>query len=69
MSGASTSKEADVIKTAYEERVRALFIGLATNLGDGSTEQQSVDRFKRGLDTARRARELAMNVVGIPPMA
>ena len=70
MSDASDNVEAIAIEEAYEERVRLLFIGLATNLGDmpvtHRTEQQCVDQFKTGLKTAKRARQLALDVVGAP---
>lgn len=64
MSAASKSVEAAAIEAAYKARVEALFLGLATNLGDAPTsEQQNVDRFTKGLNTAKRARQLALNVV------
>jgi hypothetical protein len=65
MPAAANSAEAAAIEAAYEARVQALFLGLATNLGDAPTsEQQSVDRFTKGLNTAKRARQLALDVVG-----
>lgn len=64
MPTASNSVEAGAIEAAYQARVQALFLGLATNLGDAPTsEQQSVDRFTKGLNTAKRARQLALDVV------
>jgi hypothetical protein len=65
MPTASNSVEAAAIEAAYEARVQTLYIGLATNLGDSPTsEQQGVDRFTKGLNTAKRARQLALNVIG-----
>lgn len=65
MPTASTSMEADAIDAAYENQVRTLYLVLATNLGDTpASEKRSVGSFTRGLRTAQRARELALNVVG-----
>jgi hypothetical protein len=65
MSAAGNSVEAAAIEAAYEARIQTLFMGLATNLGDApASEQQNVDRFTKGLNTAKRARQLALNAVG-----
>jgi hypothetical protein len=65
MSAAGNSVEAAAIEAAYEARIQTLFLGLATNLGDApASEQQNVDRFTKGLNTAKRARQLALNAVG-----
>jgi len=73
VAGTSDNVEATAIDEAYQERVRALFIGLATNLGDmpvsHKTEQQCVELFKTGLNTAKRAKRLALDVVGAAPPA
>ena len=62
MPAAGNSVEAAAIEAAYKARVETLFMGLATNLGDApASEQQNVDRFTKGLNTARRARQLALN--------
>jgi hypothetical protein len=65
---AGDNVEARVIEEAFEERVRVLFMGLATNLGDmpvsHKTEQQCIDTFKTGLNTAKKARRLALDAVG-----
>jgi hypothetical protein len=64
MPAAGNSVEAAAIEAAYQARIQTLFTGLATNLGDApASEQQSVDRFTKGLNTAKRARQLALNVV------
>ena len=66
-------KDREAIEEAYEERLHLLFIGLATNLGDmpvsHRTEQQCIDIFKTGLKTAKRARQLALDIVGAAPSA
>jgi hypothetical protein len=65
MPAAGNSVEAAAIEAAYEARIQTLFLGLATNLGDApASEQQNVDRFTKGLNTAKRARQLALNAVG-----
>ena len=59
--------EANAIETAYAAQVETLFRTLIINLGDEpvshQTDQQNVDKFVAGLDVARRARQLALNVV------
>lgn len=59
--------EAAAIQNAYEDRIRLLFEGLATNLGETAvthmTEKQCVERFSRGLTSARRARGLALAAI------
>jgi hypothetical protein len=67
----SDKPEVAAIEAAYRARVETLFIGLATNLGDQPQgEQQSVDRVTKGLNTAKRARQLALDAVGaISPAA
>jgi hypothetical protein len=66
----SDKPEVAAIEAAYRARVETLFMGLVTNLGDQQGEQQSVDRFTKGLNTAKRARQLALDAVGaISPAA
>jgi hypothetical protein len=58
------SSEATAIQAAYEAQVQTLFKSLITNLGDQhQTDQQCVDKFTGGLNIAKRARQLALNVV------
>ena len=65
MPAAGSSVEAAAIEAAYQARIQTLFTGLATNLGDAPTsEQQSVDRFTKVFNTAKRARQLALTAVG-----
>jgi hypothetical protein len=58
------SADLAAIESAYEDRIRTLYNGLATNLRDGAkaqiNEKEAVERFRAGLNTARRARELAL---------
>jgi hypothetical protein len=68
MAGTGLSVEASAVEAAYEAQVQALFKQLATGLGDlGGTpqaEKDSLKRFTIGLGHAKRARELALGVVG-----
>jgi hypothetical protein len=68
MAGAGTSVEASAVEAAYEAQVQTLFKQLATGLGDlGGTpqaEKESLKRFTVGLAHAKRAKELALGVVG-----
>ena len=61
MPNSSTSPEATSIEEAYE--VKALFKTLFDNLIDEPNTEQSVAKFTAGLNTAKRARDLALNVV------
>jgi hypothetical protein len=65
------STEADAIEAAYVEQVRILFRLLITNLGDEpvthKTDQQCLDMFAVGLNTAKRAKQLALTVA--PPVS
>ena len=65
----NSSPEADAIEQGYEDAIRELFRTLFTNLIDEPAEQQSVAKFTAGLNTARRARELALGVIGQPSPA
>jgi hypothetical protein len=68
----SNNPEAVAIKAAYQAQVQTLFRSLITNLGDQvvshQSDQQSLDKFKVGLNIAKRARQLALNVV-VPALA
>jgi len=67
MPNPSTSPEAAAIEAAYRAQVELLFKSLVTNLGDQvvshQSDQQSLDKFKAGLNIAKRARQLALNAV------
>jgi hypothetical protein len=66
MPNADNSPEATAIDVAYEAQVQALFKSLITNLGDEpvshQTDQQCVDKFTAGLNIAKRAKQLVLNV-------
>ena len=65
------SPEAAAIEAAYGAQIQLLFSKLVTNIVDEptthGTDQQSLDRFTKGLTIARRARQLALNAVGATP--
>jgi hypothetical protein len=68
MPSPSTSPETAAIEAAYRAQVELLFKSLITNLGDQvvshQSDQQSLDKFKVGLNIAKRARQLALNAIG-----
>ena len=59
--------ETDAISEAYLSRVQTLYLGLVTNLGDGRAETESVQAFTKGLNLAKRAKELALGALGPGP--
>jgi len=65
MPNPSNSPEAAAIEAAYRAHVELLFKSLVTNLGDQvvshQSDQQSLDKFKAGLNIAKRAKQLALN--------
>jgi hypothetical protein len=65
------SPEATAIEAAYASQVQTLFKFLITNLGDQpvshQTDQQCLDEFIRGLNVAKRAKQLVQNVVVASP--
>jgi hypothetical protein len=67
MPNPSSSQETAAIEAAYRAQVELLFKSLVTNLGDQvvshQSDQQSLDKFKVGLNIAKRARQLALNAV------
>src|SRR5207245_10126368 len=67
MPNPSTSPETAAIEAAYRAHVELLFKSLVTNLGDQvvshQSDQQSLDKFKAGLNIAKRAKRLALNAV------
>jgi hypothetical protein len=72
MPNPSNNPEAVAIEAAYQAQVQTLFRALITNLGDQvvshQSDQQSLDKFKVGLNIAKRARQLALNLV-VPALA
>jgi hypothetical protein len=71
MPNPSNNPEMTAIEAAYATQVQVLFKGLITNLGDEpvthQTDQHSVNEFTAGLNTAKRAKQLALNVVAASP--
>ena len=67
MPNPSNSQETAAIEAAYQAHVQTLFRSLITNLGDQvvshQSDQQSLDKFKVGLNIAKRAKQLALNAV------
>jgi hypothetical protein len=67
MANPSSSQETAAIEAAYRAHVELLFKSLITNLGDQvvshQSDQQSLDKFKVGLNIAKRAKQLALNAV------
>jgi hypothetical protein len=66
------SPAATAIEAAYESQVQTLFKFLITNLGDQpvshQTDQECLDQFIRGLNVAKRAKQLVQNVVVSSPL-
>jgi hypothetical protein len=67
MPNPGNSQETAAIEAAYRAQVELLFKSLITNLGDQvvshQSDQQSLDKFKAGLNIAKRAKQLALNAV------
>jgi hypothetical protein len=55
-----SSLETRIISAAYEERVKELFKIFTEAFYIGESEKVTVDRFRRGLLSAKKVRELAM---------
>ena len=64
------SAEATAIEAAYESQVQTLFKFLITNLGDQpvshQTDQECLEQFIKGLNVAKKAKQLVQNVVVAP---
>jgi hypothetical protein len=52
--------DAEIIAGAYAERVRELFKVLAESVATGEPDRDAIVRFRRGLVSARRVRDLAL---------
>ena len=67
------SSEATAVEAAYESQVQTLFKFLITNLGDQpvshQTDEECLEEFIKGLNVAKRARQLVRNVVTPSPPA
>ena len=58
-----TEPEASGIEAAYYSHVQKLFEKLIGNLVTGQSEEDAVGQFKTGLAIAKRAKELADQVI------
>lgn len=65
----SSHSDAEIIQTAYADRVTEAFKVFAEGLGSGQSEQSCVMRFHRALEMVRRARDLALQTAAGPAMA
>jgi hypothetical protein len=59
----SPQSDADIIQAAYAERVKEAFKVFAENLTMGENERSSRDRFVRGIEQTRKARDMALEAV------
>ena len=53
---------AQIIETAFEDRVRDLFKLFVESVYTGEPEAASAARFRRGLESAKRVRAMALTV-------
>jgi hypothetical protein len=60
----SPSIETEIIHAAYADKVKDAFMVFAENLTVGQGEKSCKDRFLRSLLLAKRARDLAFEVIG-----
>jgi hypothetical protein len=67
MANGNDGREAHAVEAAYDEHVAALFKMLITNLGDKpvsrETDRQCVEKFRKGINVAKRARQLALDAL------
>ena len=61
--------DAEIIQTAYADRITDAFTVFAENLSTGQSEQACVMRFRRALEMIRRARDLALQTAAGPAPA
>ncbi len=61
--------EAEIIAAAFEERVKELFKVLADAVYTGEPEPAALSRFRRGLVSAKRVRDLALEAAKDPGAA
>ena len=52
--------EAEIIRSAYADKVKEAFKVFAENLGMGQNQKNSTERFLRTLELVRQARDLAI---------
>jgi len=60
MPAAALPDDARIISAAYADRVTHLFRVFAEAVATGEPDREAVVRFKRGLVSARRVRDLAL---------
>ena len=59
----SRDSDAEIILTAYAEKVREAFKIFAENLGMGQNHKNSTERFIRSLELTRKARDMALEAI------
>ena len=60
MSSSASDEDARIIAAAYEERVKDLFKVFAEAVATGEPDREGIVRFRRGLLSAKRVYELAL---------
>ena len=63
MSDNSLPSDTEIIASAYAERIKDLFKVFAEAVATGEPDREAVIRFKRGLTSAKRVRDLALEAV------
>jgi hypothetical protein len=63
----ASAEDARIIAAAYEERVKDLFKTFAEAVAVGEPDREAVVRFRRGMLTAQRVRELALDAAAPDP--
>ena len=56
--------DADIILSAYAEKVREAFRIFADNLSTGQPEKSCTERFQRAMQLSRKSRDLALEAIG-----
>ena len=59
----SPNSDANIIRAAYADKVKEMFMVFAENLTGGQPEKLSKERFLRSMDLVRKARDLALDVI------
>ena len=55
--------DAEIIRSAYADKVKEAFKVFAENLGSGQNQKSSIERFVRAMELVRKARDLALESV------
>jgi len=70
MPAMSHDTEADAVEAAFGQRVQVLYQTLGTNLVvSPNAERTAIEAFRKGLEIARRTRELALRAIEETPAA